>query len=139
MFEYDKDFDALTLDLVGLADSCRFRHFGMAHKGRLNLHRPKAVSADFDDVVHATLHAEVAHLIFCRSITRKVHVLDGIPIGLVTIRIAKDSAHRGRPRVAYDQEATSARTDRGAILVNHIGIDSRKRAAGTATLEGQNG
>src|SRR5437660_12839440 len=102
MFEDDKDFYALAFDLVGLADGCRFRHFRMAHEGRLNLHRPKTVSADLDDVVHAALHAEVTHLIFCRSITRKVHALAGIPIGLVTIRIAKGAAHRSRQGVAYD-------------------------------------
>src|SRR2546421_9951961 len=108
MFEDDKDFDALAFDLVGLADGCRFRHFRMAHEGRLNLHRPKAVSADIDNIIHAALHAEVALLIFCCSVTGKVHTLDGIPVGLVTIRVTKDSTHRGRPWVTYDQEATSA-------------------------------
>ena len=108
----------------------------MAHEAGFNFHRPKAVAADFDNVVHTALNAEVAHGIFCRGVARKVHTLDGIPVGFVTIRVAKDSAHRGRPRVAYDQEATSVWTDRSAVTIHDISLNRWERPAGAAGLEG---
>src|ERR1051326_74889 len=123
MFEDDKDFDALPFNLIGLANRSRFGHLWMAHEARFNFHRSQTVSTDLDDIVHTPLNAEVAHVIFCCGITGKVHVLDGIPVGFVTIRVAEDGAHLSGPRVAYDQEATSARTHRSAILVNHLSFD----------------
>src|SRR5436853_172585 len=59
MLEDDKDFDALAFYLVWRADGCLFCHFRLAHEAGFNFHRPKAVAADFDNLVHTALNAEV--------------------------------------------------------------------------------
>src|SRR2546425_10771778 len=138
MFEDDEHFDTFAFDFVWLTNSGGFGHRWVANQTRLNLHRTEAVTTDFDDVVYATLDAEVAFFVFGSGITGEVDILDGVPVGFITGWIAENGAHLGRPRVTDDQEATLVRTDRFAVLVHDIGLDGWKWLSGTTWLERQN-
>src|SRR5260221_1556720 len=138
MFEDNKHFDTLAFYLVWLADGRCFCNGRMANQARFDFHRTQAVTTDFDHIIHATLNAGITVTVHRRSITGEVHLLDGVPIGLVTSWIAKDRAHLSRPRLAYDQKSTFALANAVAVLVYYIGLDRRQRATCAAGLEWQN-
>ena len=127
MFEDDEHFDTFTFDFVWLTNSSGLSHRWMANQTRLNLHRTQAVTADFDDVVYATLDAEVAVFVFGSSITGEVDIGDGLQIGAVTIGIFVDGAHLAGPGMANDQEATFVRANGHAIFIDHISFDGWQR------------
>src|SRR5258708_19686669 len=106
----------------------------MADQARFDFHRTQAMTTDFDHIIHATLNAGIAVTVHRRSITGEVHLLDGVPIGLVTSWIAKDRAHLSRPRLAYDQKSTFALANPVAVLVSYIGLDLLHRPPSPARL-----
>src|SRR5260370_10115818 len=110
----------------------------MADQARFDFHRTQAMTTDFDHIIHATLNAGIAVTVHRRSITGEVHLLDGVPIGLVTSWIAKDRAHLSRPRLAYDQKSTFALSNAVAVLVYYIGLDRLQPATCAPRLERQN-
>src|SRR6266487_3881928 len=81
-----------------------------------------------DHIIHTPLNAQVAIVVNCRGITSKVHIRDGIPIGLVTSRLAKNGTHQARPGMAPDQESSFTSSNGGAILVHHVGLNRGRRA-----------
>src|SRR5581483_10857648 len=96
------------------------------------------MTAHFNHVVNASLHAVVALRVDCGSVTREVDVGDGVPVGNVAGRIAVNRAHLAGPRMAHNQEATFFRADRLPISVNHIGLDSWQWLGRAARLQGRN-
>src|SRR5579875_468286 len=123
ILQNNKDLDTLALDLVGLADGRRLRYRRVADKGRFDLHRTQAVTANFDHVVNAPLDTEVAILVFRRSITSEVDAFYGLEVSFVAGRVAVDGAHQARPGMTDDQEATLIGTDRVAVLIHDGCID----------------
>src|SRR6266566_1834966 len=97
------------------------------------------MTTHLDHIIHAPLNAQVAIVVNCRGITSKVHIRDGIPIGLVTSRLAKNGTHQARPGMAHDQESSFTRSNGGAILVHYVSLNRGQRATGTARLERENG
>ncbi len=131
----DEGHDGLAGGRVGGADDGRLGHLRVRDQRRLDLGRGDVVAGDEHDVVDPAEQPQVAVLVALRAVAREVEARESRPVRVdVPLVVAPDRPQHARPWVPHDEEATAARRDRRAGVVDHVGGDAWQRSHRGARL-----
>ena len=94
----DIGIDALTFDVVRIADDSSFRNFRMRNERALDFGGAEPMSGDVDDVVDAAGDPVVAVLVATAAVTREIFAGVGLEIRIdEALVVAVDRAHLSGP------------------------------------------
>jgi len=104
--ERDIDVDTLSLDVVRIADDCRFRDRLVSDQCAFDLGRSHAMAGHVEHVIDAPGDPVVAVFVSACAVAREVAALEGAEIGLnESFVVTIDRAHLAGPAVENDQQA----------------------------------
>src|ERR1700759_4720092 len=108
----------------------------MADQRAFDLRRTQPVTGDVQNVINSPDDPEVTILVPPGSVAGKVTSLDLAPILLfVTLLIAPNRPQHGRPRLADDEFTPDVRRNFLPLVVDHRGIDPKKRQGRSARFK----
>ena len=103
---------------------------GMADQRAFDFHRAEAVAGDFDHVIHAAEHPDVAVFVALRGVAREINAGNAAPVfAREAFIIAINRAQHRRPRFLDGQIARLAGRHGFALQVHHARDDARQRQA----------
>ena len=128
--------NALSLDVVRIADDRGFRHVRVSDEGALDFRRSHPVSCDVDDVVDAPGDPVIAVPIATRAVAGEVLAGISSEVGAHEASVvAEDCARLTRPGVGDDQVSLARAFLNVARSIDDLGNDAKERLRRRPGLE----
>ena len=120
--------DALTLDVVRIADHRGLGHRRMGDQRALHLGRAQAMAADVQHVVDPAGDPVVAVLVAARAVAGEVQALERGEVGLhEAVMVAVDGAHHAGPGIEHHEIALARALEQPALAIHDPRLHAEER------------